>query len=193
MNSIKTIKPATKILEKYKIPYALLHCTNIYPTPAKLVRLNDIITLQNKFPKAVVGLSDHTSNIYSALASVTLGSSIIEKHFIDSKKIKGPDISASMDIDELRDLIFGSNQIFLAKGSNDKNPIKEEQKTINFAFASAVATKNIKTGDRLNLENFFLMRPGNGDFNINNYKQLIGKRTKTSIKKNTQIKRKHLS
>ena len=192
MNSVKTIKPATKILEKFRIPYALLHCTNIYPTPAKLVRLHDITTLKKKFPKAVVGLSDHTSNIYSALASVALGASIIEKHFVDSKKFKGPDISASMDKNELRDLIYGSSQIFLAKGSNNKNPIKEEQKTINFAFASAVATKNIKVGEKLALNNFFLMRPGNGDFNIKNYKRLIGKRVKKPIKYNTQIKKNYL-
>lgn len=192
MNSIKTIKPATKILEKYKTPYALLHCTNIYPTPAKLVRLDDIITLQKNFPKAVIGLSDHTSDIYSALASVALGASIIEKHYVDSKKFKGPDISASMDKDELKKLIFGSKIIFQAKGSNKKNPLKEEQKTIDFAFASVAATKNIKIGEKLSLNNFFLMRPGGGDFNIKNYKKLIGKKVNKFIKKNTQIKRDHL-
>jgi len=192
MNSIKTIKPATKILENYKIPYALLHCTNVYPTPTKLVRLDDIKVLEKNFPKAVIGLSDHSSNIYSALGSVTLGSSLIEKHFVDNKKARGPDISASMDHNELKELIFGVNQIFLAKGTNNKNPIKEENKTINFAFASAVATTDINKGDVLNLKNFFLLRPGTGDFNIHNYKKIIGKRAKKFIKKNTQIKKNHL-
>ncbi|MAV05610.1 MAG: polyhydroxyalkanoate biosynthesis repressor PhaR [Candidatus Pelagibacter sp.] len=189
MNSIKTIKPATKIIEKYKVPYALLHCTNIYPTPAKLVRLNDIDIIKKNFPKAVVGLSDHTANIYSALGAVSLGASIVEKHFVDSKKIKGPDISASMDPKELRELIYGSEQIFLARSSNKKKPVKEEQKTINFAFASAVATKDIFPGEKLSLENFFLKRPGNGDFNIENYKTIIGKKVLHKIKKNTQIKK----
>lgn len=188
MNSITTIKPAVKLIEKYKISYALLHCTNIYPTPAHLVRLNDLMILKKHFPKAVIGLSDHTSNIYSSLGAISLGASIIEKHFVDSKKIKGPDISASMDKNELKELILGTEQIFLAKGSNNKRPLIEEKKTINFAFASAVANKDLKVGEKLNLENFFLKRPGTGDFTINNYKKLIGKKLKRSVRKNTQIK-----
>jgi sialic acid synthase SpsE len=70
--------------------------------------------LKKHFPKAVIGLSDHTSNIYSSLGAISLGASIIEKHFVDSKKIKGPDISASMDKNELKELILGTEQIFLA-------------------------------------------------------------------------------
>ena len=188
MNSIATIKPAVKLFKKYKVNYALLHCTNIYPTPAHLVRLNDLKILKKNFPKAIIGLSDHTSNIYSSLGAISLGASIIEKHFVDSKKIKGPDISASMDKNELKQLIVGAEQIFLAKGSNNKQPLKEEKKTINFAFASAVASRNLKKGEKLNLKNFFLKRPGTGDFTINNYKKLIGKKLKRSIKNNTQIK-----
>lgn len=189
MNSIKSIKPSVKIFEKYKNPYALLHCTNIYPTPPHLIRLDDLKILKKHFPKAIIGLSDHSSNIYSSLGAIALGASIVEKHFIDTKKIKGPDISASMDQDELKELIFGVEQIFLSKGSNNKKPVKEEIKTINFAFASAVATKNLLKGEKLSLKNFFLKRPGIGDFRIHNYKKLIGKKLKRAVKENTLIKK----
>tara|TARA_B100001248_G_C27395524_1_gene465254 strand:- start:2399 stop:3427 length:1029 start_codon:yes stop_codon:yes gene_type:complete len=192
MNSIQSIKPSVKIFEKFKNPYALLHCTNIYPTPASLIRLDDLLTLKKNFPKAIIGLSDHSSNIYASLGAIALGASIIEKHFVDTKKTKGPDISASMDKGELKDLIFGAEQIFLSKGSNNKKPVKEETKTINFAFASAVATKNLYPGEKLSLKNFFLKRPGIGDFNIHNYKKLIGKKLKKAIKENTLIKKTHI-
>ena len=179
-------------INKYKIAYALLHCTNIYPTPPELVRLNDLYLLKEKFPKAVIGLSDHTTNIYASIGAIALGASIIEKHFVDKKNFSGPDITSSMDKYELRELIKASRQVFLARTSNGKKPLKEEKQTIKFAFASAVATQNLKKGKKLNLDNFYLMRPGNGDFNIKNYKILINKKLKRDIKKNTQIKLKDI-
>ena len=124
----------------------------IFIRPPHLIRLDDLKILKKHFPKAIIGLSDHSSNIYSSLGAIALGASIVEKHFVDTKKIKGPDISASMDQDELKELIFGVEQIFLSKGSNNKKPVKEEIKTINFAFASAVATKNLLQGEKLSLK-----------------------------------------
>ncbi len=188
MNSIETIKPSVKIIEKYKIPYALLQCTNLYPTPAKLIRLKDLCLIKKHFPKSIIGLSDHSNNIYSSIGAIALGACIIEKHFIDKKNFKGPDISSSMDKHELQELIKASKQVFLARSSNGKKPAKEEKQTIKFAFASAVATQNLKKGQKLNLTNFYLMRPGNGDFTIKNYKTLINKKLKRDIKKNTQIR-----
>ncbi len=192
MNSIDTIKPSVKIIEKYKNPYALLQCTNIYPTPPKLIRLNDFHLLKKHFPKSIIGLSDHTSDIYVSVGAIGLGACIIEKHFVDKKNFSGPDVSSSMDQYELKELIKASEQVFLARTSNGKKPVKEERQTIKFAFASAVATEDIIKGQFLNLKNFYLMRPGNGDFNIHNYKKLINKRAKRNIKKNTQIKLKDI-
>ena len=114
MNSINSVKPAVKILKKYKIKYALLHCTNIYPTPPKLVRLFCIKELKNSFKDAVIGLSDHTTSNFTAYGAISLGASIIERHFTDTKKRPGPDISSSMDLKELKELIQGSNTIYEA-------------------------------------------------------------------------------
>ena len=82
MNDIANIKKAVKIIESKKIPYALLHCTNIYPTPPNLVRLNSIDEMKKIFPKAVIGLSDHTGNNYTSFAALGKGASIIEKQRI---------------------------------------------------------------------------------------------------------------
>ena len=71
MNSIKTIKPSVDIFRKYKVPFALLHTTNLYPTPYHLVRLGSLLDLKKNFPDAVIGLSDHTDN-YACFGAVAL-------------------------------------------------------------------------------------------------------------------------
>lgn len=192
MNSIKSIEKSVKVIRKHKLPYVLMHCTNIYPTPNNLIRLNCIQELKKKFPDAVVGLSDHSDTIYSCLGAVALGARVLEKHFIDNKKKrKGPDISSSMDIAELKQLIHGSNTIFESLGGN-KAPLKDEAKTIAFAFQSIVATKDIFKGEKLSSNNIFLRRPGNGDYRVKDFIKILGKKIKKNIKKNTQIQKKHL-
>ena len=191
MNTIESIRPSVKIFEKYKVPYALMHCTNIYPTPTKLIRLQAITEMKKSFPNAIIGLSDHSKTIFPCLGAISLGASIIEKHFVDKKIRKGPDISASMDGNELRLLLKASNEIFLAKG-NYKGPVKEEKSTINFAFASLVATKNIKKGEKITKNNIFPKRPGIGDFKADSYYKVIGKKAKNFIEKNTLLKRKDI-
>ena len=110
MNSIKSIKKSVDIIQKQKIPLALLHCTNIYPTPPNLVRLNCIEELKKAYPNCQIGISDHTENIYTSLGAVALGARIVEKHYVDTKKRRGPDITSSMDFNELKQLIKGSKE-----------------------------------------------------------------------------------
>ncbi len=186
MNSLKSIKPTVDILRQAKIPFALLHCTNIYPTPSNLVRLGAIQTLKNSFPDAIVGLSDHTTSNYTCLGAVALGASILERHFTDSMTRIGPDIVCSMDPKSLSDLIMGANTIFEARGFI-KEPIKEENPTIAFAFASVVAIKDIEIGETLDEKNIWVKRPGGGDFSADKYELLIGKKTIKKIKKGYQI------
>ena len=191
MNSIKTIKPAVQILRKYKIKYALLHCTNIYPTPNKLVRLDCIDELRENFDDALIGLSDHSSSIYGCLGAIGKGAAIIEKHFVDTKTVKGPDISASMDSYELKQLIKGSKIIFESMRGN-KAAVKEEKKTIAFAFASVTAVKDIKKNDKFSKKNIFPLRPYNGHYKVKDYKRLLKKKAKQNIKAGTQIKKIHV-
>ncbi len=187
MNNLKTIEPAVKIIRKYKLPYALLHCTNVYPTPHKLVRLNAMLELKKKFKDAIIGLSDHSKTIYTALGAVSLGACIIEKHYVTSKKTKGPDVSSSMDYNELKELIKGSKIIYESK-EGKKTPLKEEAKTIAFAFASVAAVKDIKKNDILNSENIFPIRPSSGFYKVKDYKKLLGYKAKRDIKKGSQLK-----
>ena len=99
MNDIKSIKKTVEILEKYNITYALLHTTNLYPTPVNLVRLGAMQELQKEFPNAIIGLSDHTTSNRACFAATALGASILERHFTDKMDRPGPDIINSMDPD----------------------------------------------------------------------------------------------
>ena len=191
MNSLDSIRESVEIIRNYKIPFALLHCTNIYPTPPELVRLDSITLLKREFPDALVGLSDHTTSNYTCLGAVSLGASILERHFTDHYDRKGPDINCSMDHIALKDLINGSRIIFSARGEN-KNPIEEEKQTIAFAFASVVAIKDIKKGQILTKENIWVKRPGNGDFLAKDIQNLYGKIAKNDIIKGHQLKKKDI-
>ena len=108
MNNIKSVAKAVKIFEDFKIQYALLHTTNLYPTPPGLVRLGAMSELKGKFPNAIIGLSDHTTDNLACFGAVALGASILERHFTDSMSRNGPDIVCSMDVDACKQLIDGS-------------------------------------------------------------------------------------
>ena len=174
MNNIDSITPAVKIFRKYNTPYALLHCTSLYPTPYNMVRLGAIEDLNKSFPDAILGLSDHSLGNYTCFASIPLGVSILEKHFTSNKAWPGPDIPISIDPDELRDLISGSMAIYESLGGT-KDILKEEQPTIDFAYASVVAIDNIKKGDKLTRENVWVKRPGTGEILAKHYKTILGK------------------
>lgn len=192
MNDINSIKKAVKILKKRKVQHAILHTTNLYPTRHDQVRLNALLELKKKFPNTVLGLSDHTGDNYTSYASIALGASIIEKHFIDNNSRKGPDISASVNTKQMIDLIKGVNLIHKAIPGGIK-PIPREKKTANFAFASVVANHDLKKGTILDQNNIWVRRPGNGDFSALEYYSLIGKKIKSKVKKNTQIKKTHFN
>jgi N-acetylneuraminate synthase len=188
MNSIESVRPSVEILRKAKVPFALLHCTNVYPTPPELVRLGAMTKLKDAFPDAVIGLSDHTTSNYPCLGAVALGASILERHFTDQMNRPGPDIVCSMDPSALKALIDGSKIIYAA-GGGEKGPIEAEAPTIAFAFASVVAIKDIASGQQLSEENIWVKRPGGGDFTVLDYETLLGKVAANSIRRGFQIKK----
>lgn len=192
MNSIETVRPSVEILRDANVPFALLHCTNVYPTPPELVRLGAIRLLKEAFPDAVVGLSDHTTTNYTCLGASALGASILERHFTDSMDRPGPDIVCSMDPTALTDLINGSKTIFSASGGA-KIPIQAEAPTIAFAFASVITIRDIAPGESLSEDNIWLKRPGGGDFTAADYEMLLGRKALVHIPIGARIKREHIS
>lgn len=186
MNTIESIKPSVDIMEKYKIPYILLHCTNLYPTPFELVRLGGMQELSNNFPNSVIGLSDHTINNNACLAATALGACVLERHFVDSKSRIGPDILCSMDKGDLKELIKSSNEIFKMRGGS-KGPSKEEQVTMDFAFATVVTIKDIKKGETFTKNNTWVKRPGTGEILAKDYYKVLGKKSYKNIKNDQHL------
>ena len=189
MNTIESIQKAVDIFEKHDVPYALLHCTNVYPTPPELVRLGAMVEMQNEFPNAVVGLSDHTVDNYACLGAVALGASILERHFTDSMDRPGPDIVCSMDGKAMSDLIKGANILQKERGGS-KAPVKEEQPTIDFAFATVVAIKDIAAGEEFTKDNIWVKRPGTGEILAEKYEDILGKVASSHIKADEHLKEK---
>ncbi len=180
MNSIESIRKTVAILEDYNINYALLHTTNLYPTPSHLVRLGAMEEIQKEFPDTLVGLSDHTTSNLACFGAVALGACILERHFTDNMNREGPDIVNSMDPSALTDLIKGSAEIAKMRGGKKEAAI-EEQVTIDFAFATVVTIKPIKKGEVFTKENIWVKRPGTGEIHAEHYNSLLGKKAKNTI------------
>lgn len=188
MHNLDEISYVVKNLKKVNNKFALLHCTSVYPTPNSEVRLESITQMKKKYNN-IIGLSDHTNSLFSSYGAIALGACIIEKHFVDKKRRKGPDISSSIDENGLKDLINGCNTVYEQRKGDKNQIVKNETLTKKFAFSSIVASKKIKKGETFSLKNIFLKRPGNGDFKIKDFKKLIGKKSKVSIPYNVQIKK----
>jgi N-acetylneuraminate synthase len=178
MNNVASIQPAVDILRHHGVPFALMHCTSMYPTPYEKVRLGALESLAQNFSDAVIGLSDHSIGNYSCFAAVALGASILEKHFTSDKSWPGPDIPISIDPKELKNLIEGSRAIYLAMGGT---------KDIDFAYACVVSIQEIARGERLTRENIWVKRPGTGEIKAVHFESLLGRVCRRDIPENSQL------
>lgn len=191
MNDLESVAPAVEILRQAAVPFALLHCTSMYPTPYNKVRLGAMEALAGRFPDAVVGLSDHSVGNYTCLAAVALGARILEKHFTSDKSWPGPDVPISMDPPELRDLVVGSRAVFQALGGS-KEILPEEKPTIDFAYACVVSIRNIGAGEPLTMENVWVKRPGTGEIKAVHLPSVLGRKMKCAVPVNAQLRWKDL-
>lgn len=187
MQTIETIRASVKLLDEAGIDYALLECTNLYPSPPEIVSLKGVTDLQKAFPKAVVGFSDHSIGPEMALASVALGASILERHFTDTRYREGPDISCSMDPAELRHLIDRSREIHTAL-HNEKRRTGPEEAVYRFARTSVVADQDLAEGHVIDDADIWGRRPGSGEITGYEFDKVIGKRLTRAVTKNTQLK-----
>lgn len=180
MNNLESIGRTVEILERRNVPYGLFHCTSMYPTPYSKVRLGALADLARSFPRAVLGLSDHSLGIYTCLAAVPLGARLLEKHFTSDRSWPGPDVPISITPAELSELVVGSRAVFEALGGA-KDILPEEQPTIDFAYASVVTTSAVRTGERFTRENLWVKRPGTGEILAARYEEILGRRAARDV------------
>lgn len=192
MNTIESVAKAVAIFEEAGVPLALLHTTNVYPTPREIVRLGAMVELQEAFPSHVVGLSDHTTDNLACLGAVALGASILERHFTDHMDRVGPDIVCSMDEAACRDLIRDSRFMKVMRGGK-KGPATEEQPTIDFAFASVVTIADIRAGETFTKENIWVKRPGTGELLAEEFESILGKKATRALESDQFVSRADIS
>lgn len=186
MNTIASIRKAVDIFKSHHVPVALLHTTNLYPTPFDLVRLGAMQEMAEAFPDCVYGLSDHTTDNLACLSAVALGASIVERHFTDRMDRRGPDICCSMDEQTTSELIRQSRIIHSMRGGH-KEPLLEEQVTIDFAYATVVTIRPVKKGECFTKENIWVKRPGMDGILAESYESILGKTAVVDIDADVQL------
>lgn len=186
MNDIKSVSKAVKILESSGVDFALMHTTNLYPTDPALVRLGAMQEMMATFLGVPVGLSDHTLTNTACIAAMALGASLVERHFTDSMQRPGPDVLCSMDEQALRELITAASDITKMKGGK-KEAAKEEQVSIDFAFATVVSICPIKAGDIFTRKNIWVKRPSAGGILAGRYESILGRKAICDIEDDTQL------
>lgn len=152
----------------------ILHCNTEYPTPFEDVNLKAMLTIKTSFGVRV-GYSDHTPGIEVPIAAVSLGAEIVEKHFTLDRSMEGPDHKASLEPDELKQMVSAIRNIEKALGNGIKKPSKSELKNKPIARKSLIAVKEIKKGELFTEENIGIKRPGNG-ISPMRWDELIGKK-----------------
>ena len=162
MSNINEIKDAIKVLkENGTTEITLLQCNTQYPTPYEDVNLKAMSTLHKQIG-CEVGYSDHTQGIEVPIAAVSLGATVIEKHFTLDKNMEGPDHKASLEPHELKAMVSAIRNIEMALGIEEKKVSESERENIVIVRKSIVASKKIKKGEKFTCDNITTKRPGDG-------------------------------
>lgn len=162
MCNLDEVEAAVELLKQFGTKQiTVLHCNTEYPTPLEDVNLLAMQELEEVL-HLPVGYSDHTKGIEVPIAAVALGAKVIEKHFTLDKEMEGPDHKASLEPQELSEMVRCIRSIEMARGNGHKVRSKSEEKNVAIARKSIVAARDIKAGEILTEENITVKRPGSG-------------------------------
>jgi sialic acid synthase SpsE len=162
MATLEEVADAVAVLRTERVAdLVLLHCVTSYPANPSDSNLRAMRTLSDAFG-VPVGWSDHSLGTTVSLAAVALGASVIEKHFTLDKSLPGPDHSASLEPQELRDLVEGVRTVEASLGDGVKAPAREEREIARVARRSLHATRTLPAGHVLERQDLEALRPGDG-------------------------------
>ena len=190
MATVSEIQNCIKEIKKFHSKIILLHCVSGYPTSEKDANLNRIVSLRKKFKNLNIGLSDHTRSIVSSIASMAFGVSVIEKHFMLSKKLNSLDKEFSILPQQLKKLSEYSKKIFLTLGDGKFKIQQKERKSVRFR-RSIYSVRDIAIGEKFDEKNINTFRPKIG-IDAKKYFKVIGKKSKRNIKAYSPILRKDI-
>ncbi|WP_066890582.1 N-acetylneuraminate synthase [Clostridium nigeriense] len=155
---------------------SVLHCNTDYPTKMKEVNLRAMNTIGSAF-SVEIGYSDHTKGIEVPIAAVALGAKIIEKHFTLDRNMEGPDHKASLEPNELKNMVDAIRNVEIALGNGIKALTDSEKKNIKIARKSIISSTSIKAGEIFTEDNLTIKRPGTG-LSPKMWDEVLGKRAK---------------
>ncbi len=184
MDEVVQIKDIFSSYDNKKL--VMLHCITKYPTDPKFVNLNAINTMKQKL-KIPIGYSDHCLGIDVCKAAISIGANVIEKHVTMNKKQKGPDHILSATPTELKKLVEYSKFFVIVAGNGIKTPAQCEKFTRKESRKSILALTNIPKGATINESMITIKRPGYG-IEPKFFRNVIGKRSKSDIKKDQVIR-----
>ncbi|MBA7633639.1 N,N'-diacetyllegionaminic acid synthase [subsurface metagenome] len=162
MATLREVEEALQVIQgKGEKEIILLHCVSSYPARMEDMNLKAIETLRRTF-KLPVGLSDHTVGITMPIAAVALGACVIEKHFTLDRNLPGPDHRASLELEELEQMIKAIRDVEKAMGNGHKRPTEMEEEVKKAARRSIVAKVDIPQGTIITEDMLGIKRPGTG-------------------------------
>jgi len=186
MATLEEIEAALEVIRQEGVEdIVLLHCITSYPAKIKDMNLKAMATLRDAF-KLPVGLSDHSPGITVPIAAVAMGACVIEKHFTLDKNLPGPDHRASLEPDELKQMVKAIRETESALGDGVKRPGGAEEEIKRVARRSLVARVDIPKGKIITGEMLAIKRPGTG-IEPRHIDEFIGKRARTDVKEDTLI------
>jgi len=181
------VRAVNAILATGNKQLVILHCTSVYPSASKIIRLQNIIGIRSEFPMYPIGYSDHSIGIEIPAASIALGACLVEKHFtLDSKRI-GMDNQMATEPAEMQALVRACHSVYAAMGGGGRLLSSEEQEQIEKMRRSMVSTCDLSEGTLLKLEHIEFKRPGNGISPVE-YQNYLGRSLTASIQKGDQFK-----
>ena len=185
MATIAEISDAVEVMKiNNNHNYILLKCTSSYPATPKFSNIKTIPNMREVF-NCEVGLSDHTLGIGAAVASVSLGATVIEKHFTLRRLDGGVDSQFSLEPNEMKQLVIEANRAWQAIGSISYGVSEQEQDSLQFR-RSLYISKAVKAGELLTKDNVRAIRPGFG-LAIKFYDIVIGRTAKDDLKEGTPL------
>ena len=189
--TFKDIDRAYKYIIKFNKKLMILHCTASYPAEISDMNLNIIKELKKKYPKNIIGLSDHENGIDAASVAFMLGAKVFEKHFTLNRSWKGTDQSFSLEPNGLRKLCRNLNRIPKMLGSKNKKFLLSEKKPIEKMRKMLVANKNLELGHKITLKDISFKSPGKG-LEPHQYNLIVNKKLIKKIIKDEKFTLKHV-
>lgn len=190
MANIGEIEAAIAVLTRFGTmlnEITLLHCTTEYPAPKNEINLRAMITMREKFGLSV-GYSDHTQGVEIPVAAVAMGATVIEKHFTLDRNMEGPDHKASLEPNELKQMVSYIRKVEEAMGDGVKEPAKSEIPNMKIARKSIVAAMSIKKGEIMTEQNLTAKRPAGG-ISPMAWEQVVGTPAKRNFTEDEPIER----